>query len=206
MPQEYLKESASQTAGPFLHIGMYPSAAGLPIRTQEKPNVIASPSIEGERIRIEGVIYDGGGNLVIDAQIELWQANSHGKYNHPADDQDKPLNPDFNGWGRAVTDFETGLYWFETIKPGPVPGPRGQLMAPHVSLWICARGINIGLHTRMYFSDEEQANDSDAVMNAVENGPRRNALVGQRSSGDGLPTYRFDIYLQGENETPFFDI
>ena len=206
MPQEYLKESASQTAGPFLHIGMYPSAAGLPIRTQEKPNVVASPSIEGEHIRIEGYIYDGGGNLVTDAQLELWQANSHGKYNHPEDNQDKPLNPDFKGWGRAVTDFETGLYWFETIKPGPVPGPGGQPMAPHVSLWICARGINIGLHTRMYFSDEEQANAGDPILNAVEKGPRQQALVGQRSSGDGLVTYRFNIYLQGENETPFFDI
>ncbi len=206
MPQEYLKESASQTAGPFLHIGMYPSAAGLPIRTQEKPNVVASPSIEGERIRIEGYIYDGGGNLVTDAQIELWQANSHGKYNHPEDNQDKPLNPDFKGWGRAVTDFETGLYWFETIKPGSVPGPGAQPMAPHVSLWICARGINIGLHTRMYFSDEEQANAGDPILNAVEKGPRQQALVGQRSSGDGLVTYRFNIYLQGENETPFFDI
>lgn len=206
MPYEYLKESASQTAGPFLHIGMYPSAAGLPVRTQEKPNVMAGPSVKGEPIRIEGIIYDGGGNLVIDAQVELWQANSYGKYNHPNDNQDKPIDQEFKGWGRAVTDFETGLYWFETIKPGQVEAAGGDLMAPHVSLWICARGINIGLHTRMYFSDEENANTRDEVLNAVENGPRRQSLIGQRVTGEGLVTYKFDVFLQGEKETVFFDI
>ncbi len=206
MPYEYLKESASQTAGPFLHIGMYPSAIGLPVRTQEKPNVLAGPSVKGQPIRIEGYIYDGGGNLVKDAQIELWQANTFGKYNHPRDNQDKPVDPDFKGWGRAVTDFETGLYWFETIKPGPVQDIGGNLMAPHASLWICARGINIGLHTRMYFSDEEDANNSDSVLQAVEKGPRRQSLIGQRISGEGPAIYKFDIFLQGEKETVFFDI
>jgi protocatechuate 3,4-dioxygenase alpha subunit len=205
--QPYLPETASQTAGPYLHIGMYPSAAGLKAHSQERPNVVAGAGVAGERIRIEGLVLDGSGTPVRDAQIEIWQANSHGRYNHPADTQDKPLDEGFRGWGRAVTDFETGLWWFETIKPGRVPGRHGHRpMAPHVSLWIAARGINIGLHTRMYFGDEEVANAEDTVLRLIEQEVRRRTLVAARSERGGEVVYRFDIRLQGEGETVFLDV
>jgi protocatechuate 3,4-dioxygenase, alpha subunit len=206
-PLTYLKETASQTAGPYLHIGMYPSVAGLNVRTQEKPNVLTSAATEGERIRIEGRVIDGAGLPVRDAQVEIWQANAHGRYNHPADTQDKPLDEGFRGWGRAVSDFETGLWWFETVKPGRVPGRHGhKAMAPHVNLWIVARGINIGLNTRMYFADEAEANAEDPVLRLIEQPERRRTLIAAREERGGEVVYRFDIHLQGDNETVFFDV
>ena len=206
-PLAYLEETASQTAGPYLHIGMYPSVAGLNLRTQEKPNVLASAATEGEHIRVEGQVIDGAGAPLRDVLIEIWQANAHGRYNHPADTQDQPLDESFRGWGRAVADFETGLWWFETIKPGRVPGRRGhKMMAPHLNLWIVARGINIGLHTRMYFADEVAANAEDPVLRLIEHGERRKTLIAQRATRDGQVVYRFDIHLQGDDETVFFDV
>ncbi len=207
MTQGRLPETASQTAGPFLHIGLYPSAAGLNMRTQERPNVVAGPGVAGERIRIEGLILDGTGAPIKDAMIELWQANGHGRYDHPADTQDKPLDDGFRGWGRAVTDFSTGLWWFETIKPGRVPGRHGQpAMAPHVSLWIAARGVNIGLHTRLYFADEGAANAEDPVLRMIEHEARRRTLIADRDEKGGETVYRLDIRLQGDGETVFFDV
>ena len=203
----YLRETASQTAGPYLHIGMYPSAAGLNIRTQEKPNVLASAPTEGERIRIEGDVIDGANSPLRDVQVEIWQANAHGRYNHPADRQDKPLDESFRGWGRAVADFETALWWFETIKPGRVPGRRGHKpMAPHINFWLVARGINIGLNTRMYFADEAEANAEDPVLRLIEQEARRQTLIARREARGGQVVYRFDIHLQGDNETVFFDV
>lgn len=202
-----LPETAAQTAGPYLHIGLYPSAAGLPIRTQERPNVVAGPAVSGERIRVEGLVLDGTGSPIRDAMIELWQANAHGRYNHPADDRDLPLDEGFRGWGRAVTDFRTGLWWFETIKPGRVQGrQRHKKMAPHVSLWIAARGINVGLHTRLYFGDETAANAEDPVLGMIEQPVRRATLIAARGERDGQLVYRLDIRLQGEGETVFFDV
>jgi protocatechuate 3,4-dioxygenase alpha subunit len=206
-PLTYLKETASQTAGPYLHIGMLPAAAGLNVRSQEKPNVMVSGATAGERIRLEGRVIDGAGTPLRDAMVEIWQANADGRYNHPADTQDKPLDPGFRGFGRAVTDFESGLFWFETIKPGRVPGRHGQRpMAPHVSLWIVARGINIGLHTRMYFADEGTANAEDPVLRLIEPGERRQTLVAAREERGGEVVYRFEIRLQGDEETVFFDV
>lgn len=202
-----LVETASQTAGPFLHIGLAPAAAGLPIRTQECTNIVAGPGVAGEPIRIEGLVRDGTGAPIKDAMVELWQANSHGRYNHPADMQDKPLDEGFRGWGRAVTDFGTGLWWFETVKPGRVPGRHGQPpMAPHVSLWIAARGINVGLHTRLYFADEAAANAEDPVLAMIEHEARRQTLMAQRGERHGQTVYHLDIRLQGEGETVFFDV
>ena len=206
-PLPYLIETASQTAGPYVHIGLAPAAAGLALRTQEKPNVLVSAITDGERIRIEGRIFDGAGAPLRDGLIELWQANAHGRYNHPADTQDKPLDTGFRGFGRAVTDLESGLFWFETIKPGRVPGRHGHhRMAPHVNLWIVARGINLGLHTRMYFEDEAAANGEDPVLRLVEPAERRQTLIAQREQRGGEVVYRFDIRLQGEQETVFFDV
>lgn len=199
-------ETASQTAGPYLHIGLAPWAAGIDIRQGERWDVLAGPGAEGERIRLEGTIADGTGSLVTDALVEIWQADARGRYHHPADRQDKPLDPAFRGFGRAVTDFESGIWAFETVKPGRVPGRHGAVMAPHVNLLIFARGINIHLHTRVYFADEAGANDEDPVLRLVEPPARRATLLARREAGAaGVPVYRFDVRLQGENETVFFD-
>ncbi len=201
------RETASQTAGPYVHIGLAPSAAGFDIFENNFGNVLTTAETRGERIRIEGRVFDGIGTVVRDALIELWQANADGRYAHPADRQPgKSLDPNFRGWGRACTDFETGVYSFDTIKPGLVEGRDGRFMAPHVNLWIVARGINIGLNTRMYFSDEADANAKDAVLNLIEWEARRATLVARREAVEGAIVYRFDIRLQGEHETVFFDV
>ena len=151
-------------------------------------------------------MFDGIGTVLKDALIETWQANAEGKYAHPADRQPgKALDPSFRGWGRGCTDFDTGVYAFDTIKPGVVTGRNGRLMAPHINLWLVARGINLGLNTRLYFKDEAEANANDAVLNIIEWEARRRTLVAQREAKDGTVVYRFDIRLQGEGETVFFD-
>lgn len=204
----YLKETPSQTAGPYVHIGLIPHQAGFDIFANTFSNVLVTPETQGERIRIEGRILDGTGSPMRDVLVELWQSNAAGRYNHSADRQrDKPLDDSFRGWGRTGTDFQTGLYTFETVKPGPVVGRYGHRpMAPHVNLWLAARGINIGLATRMYFSDEEAANAEDPVLNIIEQPSRRETLIGRREERGGEVVYVFDIVLQGERETVFFDV
>lgn len=200
----YLKESASQTAGPYVHIGLAPGAAGFRIFERELGWDIAGPNAKGERIRVEGMVIDGTGSPVKDALIEVWQANAEGRYAHP--EGGGPVEDGFRGWGRVITDFETGAWGFETIKPGALTGRSGRRMAPHLNLWIVARGINIGLNTRMYFGDEAEANAEDPVLNLIEWERRRASLIAERAERDGTPVYRFDIRLQGEDETVFFDI
>ncbi|MBZ0138557.1 MAG: protocatechuate 3,4-dioxygenase subunit alpha [Pseudorhodoplanes sp.] len=202
----YLKETASQTAGPYVHIGLIPHMAGFDIFQNNFGNVLAGAETRGEHIVIEGRVLDGTGTPVRDALLEIWQANAAGRYNHPADRQNKPLDDGFRGWGRTGAEFDTGLYRFETVKPGKVPGRDGRTMAPHVNFWIVARGINIGLSTRMYFADEAEANAADPVLGMIEQDVRRSTLIAQRASRGGKPVYTFDIVLQGDNETVFFDI
>lgn len=206
MPQklDYLKETPSQTAGPYVHIGLAPGAAGFDIYDRELGWDIAGPNAEGERIRVEGVVIDGTGSPVKDVLLEAWQANAHGTYAHP--EHPGEVEEGFRGWGRVITDFDTGEWGFDTVKPGPVTGRDGQPMAPHINLWIVARGINIGLNTRMYFSDEAAANAADPVIGLIEWENRRQTLIAQRHEAGGKITYRFDIRLQGEGETVFFDI
>jgi len=203
----FLRETASQTAGPYVHIGLAPRQAGFEIFENDFGNVLATQATRGEHIRIEGMVYDGSGTPVRDVLIECWQANADGKYRHPADRQPgKSVDSSFRGWGRTCSDFETGLYTFDTIKPGSVTGRTGRPMAPHINLWIVARGINIGLNTRMYFSDEAEANAKDPVINLIEWEVRRKTLIAQRQVRDGRVVYRFDIRLQGDDETVFFDV
>ncbi|MBU3029010.1 protocatechuate 3,4-dioxygenase subunit alpha [Paracoccus marinaquae] len=206
MPQElnYLRETASQTAGPYVHIGLAPGAAGFDIYREELGWDIAGPNAGGQRIRVEGLVIDGMGSPVKDVLLEVWQANSEGNYAHPEGGGE--VEEGFRGWGRVITDFETGEWGFDTVKPGPVMGRNGRMMAPHLNLWIVARGINIGLNTRMYFPDEEDANAKDPVINLVEWEKRRATLIARRDDRDGKPVYRFDIRLQGDDETVFFDI
>jgi protocatechuate 3,4-dioxygenase, alpha subunit len=203
----YLPETPSQTAGPYVHIGLIPAQAGFEIFANNFTGDIVAPSTKGERILIEGRVFDGAGHIAKDVLIETWQANAAGRYNHPADRQDKPLDGSFRGWARTGTDFETGVYTIRTIKPGSVAGRRGRkAMAPHVNFWIAARGINIGLATRMYFGDEDAANAEDPVLNIIEQPERRKTLIAPKSTRDGKTVYTFDIYLQGERETVFFDV
>lgn len=202
----YLKETASQTAGPYVHIGLAPKQAGFDIFENNFGNTLVNNQTRGERIRIEGRVIDGSGTPLRDVLLEIWQANADGRYNHPADQQNKPLDDSFRGWGRGCSDFESGLYHFDTIKPGPVTGRDGRVMAPHINVWIVARGINIGLNTRLYFSDEAEANSKDPVLNLIEWEVRRKTLIAQREERNGEVVYRFDIRIQGENETVFFDI
>lgn len=206
MPQKlgYLKETPSQTAGPYVHIGLAPGAAGFEIYDQELGWDIAGPHAKGERIRVEGVVIDGIGSPIKDVLLEAWQANAAGIYPHP--DRAGEIEEGFRGWGRVITDFDTGDWGFDTVKPGPVMGRNGQMMAPHINLWIVARGINLGLNTRLYFSDEAEANAQDPILNGIEWERRRDTLIAARAERDGQAVYRFDIRLQGEAETVFFDI
>ena len=204
------RETASQTAGPYVHIGLAPQAAGFDIFANNFGNVLVDAKTKGERIRIEGRVFDGIGTVLKDVLVEIWQANAAGKYAHPADRQPKKkVDPHFRGWGRAATDFDSGVYAFETIKPGAVEGRNGRFMAPHINAWIVARGINVGLNTRIYFSDEADANAKDPALNLIEWEERRKTLVAERQAKkakDGSAVYRFDIRLQGEDETVFFDV
>ena len=144
----------------------------------------------------------GTGAPVKDVLLEAWQADANGIYAHPEDPRHGEVAPGFRGWGRIITDFDSGLWSFETIKPGRVPFYDGRLQAPHVTFWIVARGINVGLHTRMYFGDEAAANAEDPLLGRIEHTVRVPTLIAPRE-GD---TYTFDIRLQGENETVFLDI
>ncbi len=204
------RETPAQTAGPFVHIGLAPGAAGFEIFDRELGRVIAGPQSKGERIRIEGRVLDGAGAPVGDVLIEVWQANAAGRYSHPEDRRKLEIEPDFppdfRGWGRVIPDFETGVFSFETVKPGPVPGTDGHCQAPHLSLWLVARGINLGLNTRMYFGDEDEANTADPVLGRIGNAVRRQTLIAERDDSGGSPVYRFDIHLQGASETVFLDI
>jgi protocatechuate 3,4-dioxygenase alpha subunit len=166
--------------------------------------MLVGPDARGERIVITGRVIDGGGSPLTDALVEIWQADAAGLYNSPQEKRGK-ADPDFTGWGRQPTDA-SGVYRFETVKPGRAPFVDGRLMAPHVTFWIVARGINLGLHTRMYFSDEAEANAECPVLARVEQRSRVPTLIGARDEDRSGPIYTFDIRLQGEQETVFFDI
>jgi protocatechuate 3,4-dioxygenase, alpha subunit len=180
----------SQTVGPFFHDCLL----------RHPRNVIAPLGTEGERVRIVGHVYDGDGAPVPDASLEIWQANSHGRYHHPADSRDLPLDSGFTGFGRTGTD-ESGVYWFETIKPGPVPWDASTQQAPHLNVQVFARGLLDHLTTRIYFEDEP-ANDIDPVLRDIPE-ERRATLMAKRTNDDPV-TYQIDIVLQGRHETVFF--
>ncbi len=203
-----MRETASQTAGPYVHIGLAPQQAGFEIFENNFGSVLTNDKTRGERIRIEGRVFDGIGTVLKDALIEIWQANAEASTRiRPTGSRASRSTRTSRGWGRACTDFDTGVFSFDTVKPGTVTGRNGRFMAPHINVWVVARGINLGLNTRLYFSDEAEANQKDAVLNVIEWEARRATLVAQREQGkDGKVVYRFDIRLQGEGETVFFDV
>ncbi|MDU9396875.1 protocatechuate 3,4-dioxygenase subunit alpha [Pseudomonas sp. zfem003] len=200
MPIELLPETPSQTAGPYVHIGLALEAAGNPTRDQEIWNRMAKPGAPGEHIVLIGHVHDGNGHLVRDSFLEFWQANHEGVYD-TAFDLEKP----FNSFGRTATTFDAGEWTLHTIKPGVVKNAAGVPMAPHINVSLFARGINIHLQTRLYFEDEAQANAADPVLNLIEQPQRRETLVARRCEVEGRLAYRFDIRIQGEGETVFFD-
>jgi protocatechuate 3,4-dioxygenase alpha subunit len=198
-----LKESPSQTAGPYVHIGLTPNFAEINgVYDVDAGAQMLTPDTKGERIVVTGRIFDGSGAVLSDAIVEIWQADADGNFVSPQTPNSN-TSPSFIGWGRKATDAN-GAFRFETVKPGVVPGPGGKDQAPHISLWIVARGINIGLQTRLYFEDEQEANAADPVLNRIMDVRRRKTLIASRSD-DGA-TYTLDIHLQGDDETVFFDI
>jgi protocatechuate 3,4-dioxygenase alpha subunit len=201
-PLNRLKESASQTAGPYVHIGLTPNFSEIGgVYPVDLGTSMVNDKTRGKRIVITGRVLDGTGTPLRDALVEIWQADADGLYNSPSEMRGT-ADPNFTGWGRCPTDMTSGEFRFETVKPGRVPFNDGRLMAPHVTFWIVARGINIGLQTRMYFGDEEAANAEDPVLARIEHRVRVPTLVAEPVEGG----YRFDIHLQGEKETVFFDI
>lgn len=197
-----LWQTPSQTAGPYVHIGLTPDVAGITgVYPRDLGSSLCGGAARGEHITVKGHVFDGAGAPLKDALIEIWQADADGIHASPAEPRGS-ADPHFSGFGRAAADPQSGAYAFETVKPGRVPFGDGRLMAPHITFWIVARGINLGLHTRMYFSDEPVANAEDPVLGRIEQEERINTLIGRRS-GDVVV---FDIHLQGDRETVFFDI
>ena len=177
-----LKETASQTAGPYVHIGCTPNFCGITgVYESDLGASMVNEKTKGERITVTGRVIDGTGTPLKDALIEIWQADADGLYNSPSEMRGI-ADPNFTGWGRCPSGMETGQFHFDTIKPGRVPFPDGRLMAPHITFWIVARGINIGLHTRMYFGDEEAANAEDPVLARIEHGVRVPTLIAPREA------------------------
>jgi protocatechuate 3,4-dioxygenase, alpha subunit len=187
--------TSSQTVGPFF--------APALLREDARRNVLTQPETVGERIRIAGRVLDGDGVPVPDALVEIWQANAHGRYYHAADQGPAPLDPSFCGFGRSGT-AEDGSYWFETVKPGPIPFAGERLQAPHICVTVFARGLLNHLVTRLYFEDEP-TNAGDPVLQCVP-ADRRATLLARREPGDTAVVYRLDIVLQGAGETAFFNL
>ena len=188
--------TGSQTVGPFF--------APALLREDARRHVLTQPETVGERIRIEGHVFDGDGVPVPDAMVEIWQANAHGRYNHPADQGPAPLDPTFIGFGRSGTD-DDGRYWFETIKPGRVAFDRERLQAPHICVMVFSRGLLNHLVTRLYFADEA-SNADDPILQQYVPAERRATLIAPREQHNGTVVYRFDIILQGAGETAFFNV
>jgi len=184
-----LRASTSQTIGPYLRIGL----EWMVIED------LAPPGVAGDRVRLEGRVVDADGKPVNDAAVEIWQANSQGKYASPEDTQAQPVEKAFRGYGRSLTD-DAGAFRFRTIKPGRVPGPEGKLQAPHLTVTIFMRGLLKQLQTRIYFPDEP-ANADDPVLNLVP-AERRATLVAKKRADGAL---EWNVVLQGKNETVFFD-
>ncbi|MBK5568319.1 protocatechuate 3,4-dioxygenase subunit alpha [Ensifer sp. SSB1] len=198
----HLKETPSQTAGPYVHIGLTPNFCGIGgVYETDLGTRMVNDETLGERITITGRVIDGAGAPLKDALVEIWQADAAGFHNSPTEMRGS-ADPNFSGWGRCPTGAEDGVFTFETVKPGRVPFKDGRPMAPHITFWIVARGINIGLHTRMYFPEETDANAVDPLLARIEHRHRVATLVATGAA----PNYVFDIHLQGEKETVFLDI
>jgi protocatechuate 3,4-dioxygenase alpha subunit len=207
----YLRQTPSQTLGPFFHQGLvrtrrwFQGPALCPDEEAAIGNVLVDEHTRGQRIRLEGVVYDGLGEPVIDALLEIWQADASGSYDHPLDPRSQASGkPRRFGFGRAPTD-ERGVYFFETVKPGAVPTHNQDVLAPHVNLILGARGMARHAFTRAYF-DSDQALAEDPILALVPRERRRTLIARALPGRTDVVTYRFDIHLQGEDETVFFEL
>jgi len=194
-----MKQTPSQTIGRYFAYGLTPEEYG---KSGIATGILVNDSTQGKRMRIHGQVVDGNDEPVKDALLEIWQADHTGRYRHPEDEPGG--EPGFTGFGRRGTD-DNGMYSFVTIKPGQVKGRNGELQAPHINVIVFLRGILVQAYTRVYFSDEHQANLLDRVLNSVDI-DRRRTLVAQCDDSQSLPRCRFDIHLQGDDETVFFDV
>ncbi|HEX6306497.1 MAG TPA: protocatechuate 3,4-dioxygenase subunit alpha [Anaerolineales bacterium] len=183
-----MKQSASQTVGPYFRIGLVYG---------EPQNDLLKEQTAGERITLTGTVFDGDGKPMTDALIEIWQPDANGIFNHPLDPLCKQADPHFRGFGRAET-RNAGRYEFKTVKPGGRDGS-----APYINVHVFARGMLVHALTRVYFSDEP-AHDDDPALNEVEP-ERRHTLIATLEGSDEASTYRFDIHMQGEDESVFFN-
>jgi protocatechuate 3,4-dioxygenase alpha subunit len=183
----------SQTVGPFFHFGL---------TDKNSVHCLAGPEAKGERISLKVHVFDGDGALVDDGMLELWQADAEGRYDHPADPAREEADPACSGFGRLATCGD-GSCEFETIKPGRVPGPKNIRQAPHLNLAVFARGMLKQLYTRVYFADDP-ANGEDSALALVPE-DRRQTLFAQPEP-DRQGAWRFDVHLQGDKETVFFDV
>ena len=198
-----LKQTPSQTAGPYLHIGFLPEEVGINSSlSRELNNLILSEKTEGTRIEISGKIYDGNNEVLKDALVEIWQVDSNGNYQSRLTKKNK-YDKNFSNWGRTSCDFNTGLWKFNTIKPGIVQLNKSEILAPHIWLWIVARGINLGLYTCMYFSDENTLNKLDRNLKKLNNNNNLQSLFAVYTE---KYKYEFNIHLQGAKETIFFNV
>jgi protocatechuate 3,4-dioxygenase, alpha subunit len=191
-----LRQTPSQTVGPYFAYGLAPEQYGYQQNLASiAGSQMADSETEGEHIRVEGQVFDGGGNSISDALVEIWQADAMGRYAHPADPRGS--NSTFKGFGRCGTGTDPrNRFWFDTIRPGKVDADQ----APHLNVIVSMRGMLLHAFTRIYFPDEP-ANATDKVLNAVP-AERRGTLIATRQ---GSNVYRFDIHMQGDNETVFFD-
>lgn len=194
---ERLRQTPSQTVGPFFAYSLAAEQYSYDFNSIIN-GLLIDPDTEGERIFITGNIYDGNGQTIPDALIELWQADAEGAYRlFPIAKE----NDGFTGFGRLGTGTDARhRFMFTTIKPGAVDG-----QAPHINVILFMRGSLHQLYTRIYFSDEEEANSKDELLNAIPV-ERRRTLIAQKKEYIGGITYHFDIHMQGENETVFFDV
>jgi protocatechuate 3,4-dioxygenase alpha subunit len=189
----------SQTVGPYFKYGLTPG--GEYDWNDAFGSDLVTPDVSGERIRVVGTVFDGDGNPIVDSMLEIWQADAQGRFSDPKDSRATP-NTAFKGFGRCGTDSNGG-FSFHTIRPGSVPGPGEKPQAPHILLAVFARGMTQHAATRIYF-EGEAANADDPILALVPE-ERRATLIANREGGDGA-TYRFDVHLQGDRETVFFDL
>jgi len=192
------RQTPSQTVGPYFAYGLTPEQYGYPFKELTR-NTLCDTDTDGERIRVVGRVFDGAGTVVPDAMIEIWQADAQGRYAHPADS--RGANIDFKGFGRFGTGTDPeNRFRFDTIKPGAI----GDGQAPHINVIVFMRGILLHAYTRLYFSDETAANAIDPVYSTLD-ADRRDTLIAERQETAEGVVYSFDIHMQGDRETVFFD-
>jgi protocatechuate 3,4-dioxygenase alpha subunit len=189
-------QTPSQTVGPYFHIGL--------IRSGDNMNMMVNDETRGQRILVRGNVFDGDGEPIPDAMLEVWQADAEGIYGHPADPRHADADPAFDGFGRAPTD-DSGEYFIKTIKPGSIEQGGQAAIAPHINFRVFARGMLIHAYTRMYFPNEKE-NEGDPALKMIGDADRQQTLIATHEAGEDLPTYHFDVVLQGDKETVFFDL